>query len=276
VVRGDERTPGPDDLLEIARRGEHAASDVYEDAVVAGVATIGARRAGAGLAGAPFADNVARAVEAANALSPDLMILEGSGTAIPPVAADATLLAVGGATPAEEIRGGLGPYRLLLTDLAVVTMAEEPILSIETSSAFTSVISELARDVPIVRTVFRPTPLGPVRGRQVFFATTAPEAVGVALRRHLEEVHGAHVVGITHKLADRQALADDMVRVAGSYEVLLTELKASAVDVAVRVARAAGSEVVFADNEPVAVEGDLETELLRLEDLARARFEAHA
>jgi cyclic 2,3-diphosphoglycerate synthetase len=44
----------------------------------------------------------------------------------------------------------------------------------------------------------------------------------------------------------------------GSYEVLLTELKAAAVDVAARAARSAGAEVVFADNIPVAVEGDLE------------------
>lgn len=275
LVRGDVDPPDVDELLARSRRGEHAASDAYEDALVARVPTVGARRAGAGLAGAPFADNVARAVEVANRLSPDVVVLDGSGTAVPPVAADAVLLAVGGATPPEEIEGGLGPYRLLLADLVAVTMAEEPVLSSKTSSALISTLSELARDVPIVRTVFRPTPLGSVRGRKVLFATTAPDAVEGALRRHLEEVHGAHVIGITHRLADRQALAQDMARAEGMYEVLVTELKAAAVDVAVRAARAVGAGVVLADNLPVPVEGDLRGEVLRLERLAAERFEAH-
>ncbi|MGH2795922.1 MAG: cyclic 2,3-diphosphoglycerate synthetase, partial [Actinomycetota bacterium] len=37
VVAGDTEPPGVDELIELARRGEHAASDVYEDAVLARV-----------------------------------------------------------------------------------------------------------------------------------------------------------------------------------------------------------------------------------------------
>ena len=48
-------------LLARARRGEHAASDYLEDAVVAGVPTVGSRRAGGGVSGRPFVTNVAEA-----------------------------------------------------------------------------------------------------------------------------------------------------------------------------------------------------------------------
>ncbi|MFA5890203.1 MAG: 2,3-diphosphoglycerate synthetase [Actinomycetota bacterium] len=256
VTRGDLARPSVFDLIVLAERGEHAASDTYEDAVVAGVATVGARRAGAGLAGGTVYDTVARAVEIADAMSPDVIILEGSGTAIPPARAGATLL-VAGPAPPGDLTVGLGPFRLLIADLVVVTMAEEPLHSSETLSALTSSVSEFAAGVSVVRTVFRPAPVGSVRGKRILFATTAPEHAGPVLIRHLEQVHGAEVVGTTHRLADRSRLSEDLRRAEGTYEVLLTELKAAAVDVAARAAVASGAEVVFADNIPVAVDGDL-------------------
>lgn len=274
VVRGDDHAPTASELVELARRGEHAASDVYEDAVLAGVPTVGARRAGAGLAGAPFVDTVAAAVEAANALAPDVVILEGSGSAIPPVATDATVVVVPGFYPVEALTSGLAPYRLLLADLVTFTMCEEPTVSARALSALTSAIDDLARGVPRVKTVFRPTPRGSVTGRSVFFATTAPPAVGEALRAHLEGVHGARVVGITHHLADRAALRSDLEAATGTYEVLVTELKAAAVDVAAREAITDGAEVIFADNLPISIEGDAAAEIVLIAEKARQRFEA--
>jgi cyclic 2,3-diphosphoglycerate synthetase len=275
LVRGDERPPDPAELVQLSRQGEHAASDVYEDAVLAGVRAVGARRAGAGLAGAPFVDTVAAAVEVANAEAPDLILFEGSGTAVPPVAADATVLVVGAAISPDALRAGLAPYRVLLADLVVVTMAEEPTVSARALSALTSSIDELTRGVAHVKTVFRPTPRGSVAGRSVFFATTAPQSVGEAIRAHLEGAHGAKVVGITHHLADRSALARDLAEAEGSYEVLVTELKAAAVDVATRQALDAGVEVIYADNLPVAIEGDLSADLLGIARRAQERFDAH-
>jgi predicted GTPase len=236
---------------------------------------VGARRAGAGFAGAPFFDTVAAAVTAANDLAPDLILLEGSGSAIPPVAADATVLVVPGDTAPEALTSALGPYRLLLADLVAITMASEPTVSAHALSLLTSSIDELARGVARVKTVFRPTPLGSVAGRSVFYATTAPPAVGEAIRTHLEEAHGARVVGITHNLSNRAALASDLSAAEGTYEVLVTELKAGAVDIAATAARAAGADVLFADNLPVSVEGDLVGELERLAERAGRRFEAH-
>jgi cyclic 2,3-diphosphoglycerate synthetase len=275
LVSGDVHPPTPSELLELARAGEHAASDVYEDAVLAGVPAVGARRAGAGLAGSPFTDTVAAAVELANSVSPDVIVVEGSGTAIPPVAADATILVVGGGIEPAALTEFLVPYRLLLADLVVITMAEEPTVSSQALSALTSSIDDLARGVAHVKTVFRPTPREPVGGRSVFYATTAPPGVGEALRVHLERAHGARVVGVSHHLADRSALTSDLTQAEGTYEVLVTELKAGAVDVATRMALDAGAEVVFADNLPVPTEGDLAAEIGSLAERARQRFEAY-
>jgi cyclic 2,3-diphosphoglycerate synthetase len=257
VTRGDVERPTVEDLIALAERGEHAASDTYEDAIVAGVTTVGARRAGSGVLGEPAFDTVTEAIAVAEGEDPDIVILEGSGTAIPPTRADAVLLVVGGAAAPEEMFTPLGFLRLLIADLALVTMAEEPVLSTETLSALSSSVTELARDVPVVRTVFRPAPVGSVVGKRVFFATTAPETAGRSMRTHLEEAHGAEVVGITHRLADRSRLSQELAAAEGTYEVLLTELKAAAVDVAARMARSAGADVVFADNIPEAVDGDL-------------------
>ncbi len=257
VTHGDDHRPTAKELLALADRGEHAASDTYEDAVVAGVTTVGARRAGAGIAGAPAYDTVGAAVAVADALGPDVLILEGSGTAIPPVHADATILAAGARTPPAELLEGLGCLRPLISDLVVVTMAEEAVLATGTLAALTSTYTAFAREVPIVRTVFRPTPLEPIAAHRVYVATTAPEEAGPAIVDHLMGIHGANIVGITHRLADRAGLVHDLRSAEGTYDVLLTEVKAAAIDVAARTALNAGVRVVFADNEPVAPEDDL-------------------
>jgi cyclic 2,3-diphosphoglycerate synthase len=70
------------------------------------------------------------------------------------------------------------------------------------------------------------------------------------MREHLEQQHGCNVVGITHHLADRSALRTDLAQ-AQKHDVLAVELKAAAVDVAVRTAQEQGIDVVFVNNELV-------------------------
>ena len=113
-----ETPPTLDDLLALARAGRHAASDHLETAALAGVPTVGCRRAGGGLAGAPFADNVVAGARLAASLDPDLVVFDGSGAALPPVAADARILVVNGA---HDVRAGLNAYRVLISDLVVDT-----------------------------------------------------------------------------------------------------------------------------------------------------------
>ena len=65
--------------------------------------------------------------------------------------------------------------------------------------------------------------------------------------------YGCRVVGWSNSLADRGMLARDL-ETAADYEVLLTELKAAAVDVGARQAHERGAGVVFMDNRPVDAE----------------------
>lgn len=270
LVRGDLERPTPESLLGVSAGGGHAASDFYEDAVMAGVVTVGARRAGAGPTGSPYHDNVAAAIAVANEQPVEIIVLEGSGSAIPPANADATVLVLRSADRPDR---GFGLYRLLLADLVVVTMAEEPTVTPHALSDLSSSLDDLA-GVAIVRTVFRPNPVEPVHGRTIFYATTAPESVSEKLVAYLESFHGATVAGVSHHLADRDALTRDLEKAEGTYDVLLTELKAAAVDTAARHARASGASIVFADNRPVSIDGDpdLDALLLDVAGLASDRF----
>jgi cyclic 2,3-diphosphoglycerate synthetase len=264
-----------DHLLELVRRGEHAASDYLEDAVTSGVTTIGARRAGGGLAGAPYATNVREAAELAVELGAGFVVLEGSGSAIPNIPWDAGILAVPASAPPEYLGGYLGPYRLLLTDLVVFTMWGSPIAGPENLLALTSHVQRIRGDARLVVTDFQPVPLGDVRGKEAFFTTTAPEAVAAKQVASLEAAFGCRVVGWSARLADRSGLMEDLEKAEG-YEVLLTELKAAAVDVACERAMARGAEVVFVDNRPVVVDGDTDLPMMLAEtmDLAVKRREA--
>jgi cyclic 2,3-diphosphoglycerate synthetase len=263
---------GLERLLELARRGEHAASDYLEDAVTTGVTTVGARRVGGGLAGAPFASNVREAAQVAVRSGARLVILEGSGAAVPPVPWDAGVLVSSVGTPEEYLGGYLGPYRVLLSDLVVLTLDSGP--EGGRLPILTSHIRRLRPDARIVVAELKPFPLREVRGKKVLFATTAPLDAGASLASHLEEAHGCTVVGVSHRLADRAAMAED-VETADAFDVLLTELKAAAVDVAAERALVRGAEVVFADNRAETLEGDGPLPDLLLE-AARAAVERAA
>ncbi len=103
-------------------------------------------------------------------------------------------------------------------------------------------------------------------------ATTAPEAAGESIKRHLEEEHRCRVVGISHSLSDRGKLSKELQQ-AGRADVLLCEIKAAGIDVATREALGAGMEVVYMDNVPVAVDGgDLAAMLGKAADLATERY----
>jgi cyclic 2,3-diphosphoglycerate synthetase len=260
-----------EDLRALVARGEHAASDYLEDAVTTGVPTVGARRVGGGIAGAPFATNMAEAARLA-AGSAGLVVLEGSGAAVPPTPWDAGVLVAPAATALPQLGELLGPYRLLLSDLVVLTMASSPQAGLENLPALRSLVQRIRGDARLIVTDFEPVPLGDVRGRDAFFATTAPPQAAERQAASIEARCGCRVVGWSARLADRAGLVRDMNEVEG-FDVLLTELKAAAVDVAAGRAEAAGADVVFVDNRPVVVEGDgdLPGELDRVFDLAIAR-----
>ena len=257
-----EVRPTLERLLELSREGRHAASDYLETAVLAGVVTIGCRRCGGGLAGSPGESNVLAGAALAAERGPELVIFDGSGAAIPPVDTDARVLVTSPRQGRDVVTGYLNAYRILVSDLVVVTGG----LDQELVEAIHRV-----KEVPVVSVELRPRPVEPVLGKRVAFFTTAPPEAHEAIERHLREELGADVVLVSGNLARRDALRDDLAR-AGDAEAFVVEIKAAAIDVVAEAAAERGVEVVFADNELAPVGTlDLDTELIRLADGALAR-----
>jgi cyclic 2,3-diphosphoglycerate synthetase len=254
-----EVAPTVESLLELARAGQHAASDYLETAALAGVTTIGCRRCGGGFAGAPVVSNVLAGAELAAARSPELVLFDGSGAALPPIATDRRVLVIGAHQPPELATGYLNAYRILVSDLVVLTMAEEGTPYEELQDA----IAEL-KDVPVIPAVLRPRPAADVSGRRVAFFTTAPESALARVASHLREEHGAELVHVSGNLARRELLRAELETIDA--DVFLVEIKAAAIDVVAAAASERGVEVVFADNEVRPVEGadELDDALRRL------------
>ena len=231
-----ETPPTLDDLLALSRSGRHAASDHLEAAALAGVPAIGCRRAGGGLAGAPFRSNVLAGAHLAAQLDPELLVFDGSGAALPPVEVDARILVTNGA---HDARAGLNAYRVLVSDLVV-----------DTGGADRDAIGSIS-DVPVVAAELRLRPAEPLAGRRTAVFTTGPAPT--------DELD-AEIAHVSRNLARRDALREELERVDA--EVYLVELKAAAVDVVAEAALARGATVVLAANDVVS--GELDERVLEL------------
>jgi cyclic 2,3-diphosphoglycerate synthase len=225
-----ETPPTLDDLLSLSRAGRHAASDHFEAAALAGVPAVGCRRAGGGLAGAPFLSNVPAGARLAAQLEPELLVFDGSGAALPPVEADARILVTNGD---HDPRAGLNAYRVLVSDLVVDTGGAD-------REAIRSVSS-----VPVVAAELRLRPAEPLRGRRTAVFTTGPAPT---------DGLDAEIVHVSRNLARREELRSELERVEA--EVYLVELKAAAIDVVAEAALACGADVVLAANDVVSEELD--------------------
>lgn len=233
-----EVAPTVESLLALSRAGRHAASDHLETAALAGVPAIGCRRCGGGLAGATFASTVPAGARLAAARSPDLVLFDGSGAAIPPVAVDARILV------AHDLRSGLNPYRALISDL-VLTMDD----------AVAAEAAALGRRA--IRFQLRLEPVEPLRGRRAAVFTTGPAPLD-----HLDGV-----VAASRSLADRERLRRELETVDA--DVYVVELKAAAIDVVAETAAARGVPVVLAAN--VVVAPGLDDAVLELAEVAVRR-----
>jgi cyclic 2,3-diphosphoglycerate synthetase len=250
VIEGHKLKVGSGYLLEALERGAHAASDYYETAALSRVTTVGCRRCGGGFAGQPFVSNVLEGAEIANGLDTGVTLFDGSGAAIPPVAVDARVLVAGAHQDPEYVVGYLGAYRVMISDLVLLTMSEEPMADEARVRDLVRRIGEIRPDLPVIPTVFRPRPVGDVSGKRLAYVSTAPEAVLGKLARHLEEGHGCEVVAASGNLSDRRRLAEDLDRMP-PVEAYLTEIKAAAVDVVTRRGAEEGRPVLYCDNDPV-------------------------
>jgi cyclic 2,3-diphosphoglycerate synthetase len=237
--------------------------------------TVGCRRCGGGLSGEPFVSNVLEGARLANGLETGVTIFDGSGAAVPPVATEGRILVAGAHQDPEYVTGFLGAYRLLISDLLVLTMSEEPMADRETVRAIIESTREVAPGLRVIPTVFRPRPVGEVRNLKVAYISTAPRAVLDLLCRHLEETYGCEVVAASGSLSDRKELSRDLEWMRGmGVEAYLTEIKAAAVDVVTRRGTVEEKPVFYCDNEPVGLPGwdELDGALLKLARKAVARF----
>jgi cyclic 2,3-diphosphoglycerate synthetase len=136
-------------------------------------------------------------------------------------------------------------------------------------------IKEINPSATVISTVFRPKPLGNVKGKNVLFATTAPNSIQSVLSEHLEDFYGCKVVGTTPHLSNRPLLQKDIEKYIDTADIMLTELKAAAVDVATRDALEAGLEVIYCDNIPIVTDGNnekLKTAIINVVDSAIESF----
>ncbi|MGI8650167.1 MAG: 2,3-diphosphoglycerate synthetase [Rubrobacter sp.] len=250
VIEGRKLTVGSDYLLEALGRGAHAASDYYETAALSRVTTVGCRRCGGGLAGEPFVSNVLEGARLANGLDTMLTIFDGSGATMPPVAVDARILVAGAHREPEYIVGYLGTYRLLVSDVLLLTMSEEPMASDEKVRMISEAALAVNPELEVIPVVFRPRPVGDVRGAKVAYVSTAPEAILEKLAAYLEENLGCEVVGVSGNLSNRVLLTEDLSRM-GEAEIYLTEIKAAAIDVVTARGAEESKRVVYCDNDPV-------------------------
>jgi cyclic 2,3-diphosphoglycerate synthetase len=219
-------------LVALSRSGRHAASDHLETAALCGVTTIGCRRAGGGLAGAVFASNVHEGARLAAERRPDVVVFDGSGAAIPPVAVDRRVLVVGSQ---QDANAYLNTYRRLISDLVVAVGC---------------------RVDGAIDATLRLRPLEPLEGRVAVFTAGGTDAA------HLD----ADVVHVSASLANRALLRDELARVDA--DTYLVELKAAAIDVVAEFALERGRRVVLAGNDVVAP--GLDEALLQLADLVAA------
>ena len=271
VIEGHKMEVGSAYLIEALEKGAHAASDYYETAALSRVVTVGCRRCGGGLSGEPFVSNVLEGAKLANALDTGITIFDGSGAAVPPVEVGGRVLVAGAHADPEYVTGFLGTYRLLVSDLLLLTMSEEPMASEEKVSSIVEAVREVKPELRVIPTVFRPRPVGEVRGLRVAYVSTAPRAVLDTLSRHLEDRYGCQVVGASGNLSDRKALARDLEGMQSArIEAYLTEIKAAAVDVVTRRGAAEDKPVFYCDNDPIG-EG-LDEALLELAEDVVARF----
>jgi cyclic 2,3-diphosphoglycerate synthetase len=204
-----ETPPTVDELLARSRAGRHAASDHLEIAALAGVPTIGCRRAGGGLAGAVTVSNVAEGARLAAERRPDVVIFDGSGAAIPPVRTGRRILVTG-----RGVRDPyLDTYRRLVSDVVLEAPAlrlvpAEPLEGrVAVFTAGATDVSHLDADVVSVSANLANRPA--LREDLVDADTYLVELKGAAIDVVAEHAaaHGIRVVLARNELVDPPELA---------------------------------------------------------------------
>ena len=265
VIKGDEVKIDEKYLLRLNKNGYHASSDYIEDALLSRVTTIGCRRCGGGFAGKIFMTNLEEGMKIAEKLDSDLLIIEGSGASIPQVDTDITICTIGAFQEWDSLIGYLGIYRIIMSDMIILTMCEEPIADLKKIDHLESRIKKYNPGAIVIRTIFRPKPLLSIRGKKIFLGMTAIDSIEKKIIDYLETEYGCSVVKASFNLSRREELRKDLDS-SPEFDLILTELKAAAVDVLAEYASKKKKEVVYQDNIPIITSSrtDLKGELIKL------------
>ena len=257
-------------LLEIARAGRHAASDYLEDALVTGVAAVGCRRCGEGPAGETYDSNLIEGVRLALTLDPDVVLVEGSGAAVPPVEADRRICVTTAPLAERQALSHLGPYRLLGADLVVLLGADA--VPVPVREDVERRIAEWSGSGTVVPCRLEPEPVGELpRGARAAFFSTAP--AGFERLRDRLARDGVELCVASANLARRSELERDLATaVRERCDLFLTELKAASIELVGEEAQRRGVPFALVRNRPVSLPGepDLDERLERLHDEACA------
>ncbi len=249
ILKGRDLDITPEYLLSLSKQGLHACSDYIEDALMSKITTIGCRRCGGGFGGKAFLSNVVEGSKIADSFKPDIIILEGSGSALPDSESHMNICVVGCNQNWHEIIGYLGIYRIMISDVIIITMCEKPIADKRKIEEFCDNIKKINKKAKIFLSVFRPLPLGDLNGKKVVLGMTAESLINEKIKKFIENKYNCKIVGTTFNLSNRILLKEDLSNF-NEFDLILTELKAAAVDVLTSFALENGKEVVYMNNIP--------------------------
>ncbi len=266
LMEAISETEALDRLLEISRGGMHAASDYLEDAVLTGCTTVGCRRAGGGLLGAPVDSNVPAGVALVDSMdpAPKLVIYEGSGSCIPPVITHRRIV-IGAAERPQDLFDDFSRVRFRGADLAMI-VGNDPGRTIQLAER----LSLKYPGLNAIAVRLEPTPTRSIEGRRVALFTSAPESIASTMMNRVSDLGGELVV-LSHALAKRDQLRIDLASaIERKADCVVVEIKAAGIDTVAEFADENGLETIFLDNPPVPHDStcDLEKEIIQVVRLA--------
>jgi cyclic 2,3-diphosphoglycerate synthase len=255
VIRGRQTEITPEFLLKLSRSGLHASSDYIEDAFFSKVTTVGCRRCGGGFSGKFFMSNIREGISIAEKLNPEIIIVEGSGASVPPIRADHTVCVISADQSWESIVGYLGLYRIMMSDLVFFTMCEEPLTNKRNIDFLESEILKYKSNIKIVKSIFRPEPASNIKGKKIFLALTANSLVEDKIKEYVEKKYNCEIIKVSFNLSNREKLKKELIE-CDNYDTILTELKASSVDLVTEFAVENKKYISYMNNVPIILEGE--------------------
>ena len=172
----------PDELLVRARAGQHAASDYLEDAVLAGVPTVGARRCGGGLAGTTYDSKCGPPPSWRPRERPGHAAAGGFGCGDSAGCGRAHIAGNVGCPTVARVVDGHGSISGIGVGHGGVNDVRASLGIGRTGGAGASRGASCKPGIPVIATVLEPVPAEDVSGERVAYFTTAAGAIHDRLR----------------------------------------------------------------------------------------------